>query len=135
LVGDDKGAEESDCFIALAGYDDADQSPFGKKGRPAVQCSDCDPACDLDEVAEPNGSCTFGATVCVNLPAIEGCVPTELKKVKVGPKKLGLAAPVPTGASSVCGAFTTFAVKTKKGGWWQIGRAGPSAIAEDHPWT
>src|SRR5437867_264347 len=31
-----------------------------------IRCTDCDPACDKDAVASPNGSCTFAIALCLN---------------------------------------------------------------------
>ena len=86
IPGDDKGKPEANCAVGLAGYHSDDQTPFGRKGTPAIQCTDCDPSRDLDGVAEPNGSCTFSIAVRVNDAGVDGCTPTPLKKVKAKAK-------------------------------------------------
>jgi len=70
------GKDESkgnDCLIGYDGLDAGDIVLDGKKQL--VECTDCDPACDLDGVAEPNGSCTIVVGVCVNQRGVDGCEP------------------------------------------------------------
>jgi len=114
VAGDGKGKPETDCLIGLDGVGAADLTPFGR--RKAVQCTDCNPACDHDGIDAPNQACTFRVGVCLNQPGIEGCLPQVLKKVKVAPKKLGVDAPLPDGDAAVCGDETTIVVPTKKKG-------------------
>lgn len=118
LAGDSKGKTERDCYIGLNGYDASDQTPFGKKGKPAIQCTDCDPSCDLDGVSEANGSCTFLVGACVNQPDVEGCSAIALKKVKATARakksKVDLNSPaLPLDGSSVCGALLPWVVPVK----------------------
>jgi hypothetical protein len=112
--GDGKGDAATDCLIGLDGIEPADLTDF-KRGK-AVRCTDCDPACDRDGVASPNGSCTFALSVCLNQAEPAGCEPRELRKVKVKPKKAGLVAPAPAGATAVCGSPRDVVVTTRRKG-------------------
>ena len=123
LAGDGKGKPERDCYIGLDGYDESDLSPINKKGtKSGIVCTDCDPACDLDGVDTPNGSCTFSIAACVNQAGVEGCDPAtrETKKTAAKAKskagKLDLASTLPSDGSSACSAFVDFVVPTKKNG-------------------
>jgi len=75
FAGGGKDAEKgNDCLIGFDSFFDAsDVTLDGKKQ--IVECTDCDPACDTDGVAEANGSCTFDVGVCVNQSGVEGCTP------------------------------------------------------------
>src|SRR5262245_38420887 len=42
-----------------------------------VRCTDCDPACDKDGIASPNGSCTFSIALCLN-QIRDGCSTSAL---------------------------------------------------------
>ena len=122
ISGDGKGKPEADCFVGLEGYDSGDQSPFGKKGKPAIQCTDCDPACDLDEVSSPNGSCVFSIAVRMNDGGVSSCTPAPLKKVKAKAKtkgtkiNFGTTFQPPLDGSSATSAFVNFPVLVKKFG-------------------
>jgi hypothetical protein len=48
-------------------------------------CTDGDPACDLDAAAD--GACTLGVRVCVQRPD-EGCTSQAVTRLRLGPKKL-----------------------------------------------
>jgi hypothetical protein len=106
---------ENDCLI---GYQvDADAVvQDGKKYL--VECTDCDPACDLDGVTTANGSCTFEVGVCTNQGGVEGCTPAsglDKAKAKVkGAKVVVDVAQLLEG--SVCGALLDLPVTTKKNG-------------------
>jgi len=124
IPGDEKGKAEFDCFVGLEGYAPGDQTPFGKKGKPAIQCTDCDPACDLDGEATPNGTCTFSIAVAVNQSGVTGCTPAPLKKVVAKAKtkgtkllsKKGDFGTLPIDGSSAVGSFADFPVLVKKFG-------------------
>jgi Tol biopolymer transport system component len=120
VLGDGRGKPESDCLIALGGFDAPDVVPFGPNALPSVQCTDCDPACDLDGISVPNGRCDFSLRACVNVADVAACTPAALSRTKAVAKRKGAAAidlsPVPAGASFTCGNDTTVpvAVKTRK---------------------
>ena len=124
VEGDGKGKPEADCFIGLEGYDDDDLTAFGKKGKPAIQCTDCDPACDLDGVSTPNGSCTFSIAIRINDAGDPACTPSPLKTAKAKAKTKGTkidfssSAPPPLDGSSATSTFVDFPVlvKAKKKG-------------------
>jgi len=122
IEGDGKGKPEADCFVGLEGYDEDDLSGYGKKAKPAIQCTDCDPSCDLDGVAEANGSCTFSIAVRVNDAGDPICTPAQLKKIAVKAKTKGTKITSKTSfqvaldGSSVTSAFVNFPVLTKKFG-------------------
>jgi hypothetical protein len=115
VTGDGKGKPEDDCLIGIDG-----PVPTPTNGR-IIECTDCDPACDRDGVATPNGSCSFEVQLCVNNPNLAGCAPAPLKKIKAKPKTVFAPAlqipPLPADASAACGAVTNdFVVNTRKGG-------------------
>jgi len=122
IEGDGKGKPEADCFVGLDGYDPGDLTPYGKKGKPAIQCTDCDPSCDLDGVAEANGSCTFSIAVRVNDAGDALCTPAQLKKVTAKAKTKGTKITSKTSfqvsldGSSATSAFVNFPVLVKKFG-------------------
>lgn len=119
VAGDGKGKPEADCLVGLEGYDDGDFSPFGKKGKPAIQCTDCDPSCDLDGVATANGSCTFSLAVRVNDADVSACTPAALKSVKASAKTKGTKITSKTSfqvvldGTSATSAFVNFPVLVK----------------------
>ena len=122
VLGDGRGKPESDCLIALDGFDAGDVAAFGPKALPSIRCTDCDPACDLDGVAVANGRCDFVVRACVNVADVAACTPAALSRARAIAKRKDAAAidlsPVPAAASFVCGADTTVpvAVKTRKAG-------------------
>jgi hypothetical protein len=122
VPGDGKGKAENDCRIVLNGYDAADLTPLEPgSAKTAIQCTDGNPACDLDGVPYPDGRCTFRVGVCVNQPHIEGCAPGSLGKISATAKAHGGkailllddAAPLPLDGSSACGALVDFVVPVK----------------------
>jgi len=119
IAGDGKGKLEYDCFVGLEGYDAGDQTPFGKKGKPAIQCTDGAP-CDLD--GQVNGSCQFSIAVAVNQGGVSGCTPAPLKKVTAKAKTKGTKIDFktsftpPLDGSSGVSTFVSFPVLTKKFG-------------------
>ncbi len=122
IQGDGKGKPETDCFVGIEGYAPEDQTPFGRKGKPAIQCTDGE-ACDLDGAVD--GSCRFSFAVVVNQAGVSGCTPAPLKKVvakakaKKGSKLLsknGDFGTLPIDGSSGIGAFVNFDVPVKKFG-------------------
>jgi hypothetical protein len=76
-----------------------------------VACTDCDPTCDKDGVASPNGSCTFEAALCLN-QAAPGCAPAPLGKVRARARQLV----VPPLDSSTCGPFTSITLQARPEG-------------------
>jgi hypothetical protein len=136
ISGDGKGKPETDCFIGLEGYSPSDMTPFGKKGKPAIQCTDGDPACDFDGDTTPNGSCTFRIAARVNDPNVPGCTPVPLKKVKAKAKakkmKVDLVADIPpdvlTEGRSWTGSLLPFTVSVKKFGKPKV-KAGKGKVA------
>ena len=122
VLGDARGKPESDCLIALDGFEAGDVVSFGPKALPSIQCTDCDPRCDLDGVAAANGRCDFVLRACVNVADAAACAPAALYRARAIAKRKDAAAidlsPVPAAASFVCGADTTVpvAVKARKAG-------------------
>ena len=120
LAGDGKGKPDRDCYIGLEGYSQEDLSPINKKEtKLGVRCTDCDPACDLDGIAEPNGSCVFRIAACVNNAGVSGCDPATRtpKKVKAQAKSKGgkfdLTSTLPGDLGSACSSFVDFPVPVK----------------------
>jgi len=116
ISGDGKGPAANDCLIGLDGIDPGIVGTL--KGKRVAQCTDCDPACDADGVASPNGSCAFGLAACVNSPDVAGCTPEPVVSATVAPKTVGLQAPapLPIDAGFLCGPTGTVVVTTKKKG-------------------
>lgn len=111
----------NDCLIAFDGIDDDDVTLVGK--AQTVECTDCDPACDTDGVAEANGSCTFQIGACINQGGIDGCTPpagldraSASAKVKGVKGKIVIEVPQLLDGSA-CGAVLDLEVplKEKKG--------------------
>ncbi|RMD85615.1 MAG: hypothetical protein D6815_01500, partial [Candidatus Dadabacteria bacterium] len=73
------GSKTADC-IAVFDATGANKPAPPKMPR-RVDCTDGDPACDMDAVR--NGSCTFDLRVCVNSTALAGCVPDLADSVTV----------------------------------------------------
>jgi cysteine-rich repeat protein len=120
LAGDGKGKPDRDCYIGLDGYSSEDLSSISKNGKKqGIACTDCDPACDLDGVDTPNGSCTFSIAACVNNAGVPGCDPAtrDPKKVKAQAKskagKIDLGTTFPGDLTSACSAFVDFPVPVK----------------------
>jgi len=68
------GPAATDCFVQWGGITDAKQV-----------CTDGDPSCDTDGVAD--GVCTLGLTACVNVTSA-GCTPAALTAAAVAPTTL-----------------------------------------------
>jgi cysteine-rich repeat protein len=106
-------AAQNECLVKLRGVPDT------AANGGSFSCTDCDPSCDTDGLTTADQSCKFNIQVCLNVPG-SGCTAADVKKVKVkkasGKCKVTGLKPTPNGSSSVCGAFTGVAVKTKKKG-------------------
>ncbi|HWP65419.1 MAG TPA: hypothetical protein VNO26_05850 [Candidatus Limnocylindria bacterium] len=123
--GGKDAAKGNDCLI---GYDFIEPSEVTQDGKKQVTiCTDCDPSCDLDGVATPNGSCTIAAGVCINQSGVQGCAPPSALTKASGKGKVkgvkGAAGKVVIDASgllegSACGAMVDLLipVKTTKNG-------------------
>ena len=98
----------TDCFAQFEVLGTATQLP-GED--PQVACTDCDPTCDKDGVAEPNGSCTFEAALCLNQTS-PGCTAGPLARVKARAHQLA----VPDLDASACGTFTSVTLVTRPEG-------------------
>ena len=109
-----KESPATDCLVQLNGS----KTGAAGSGTPltaTTTCTDCDPACDADsDNSTPNGQCSFRVQACVNAVSSD-CTAKDLKKAKVNPKSAGVLI-APNGSSSVCGAFTSVVVKTKRKG-------------------
>jgi len=97
-----------DCYIEF----DVD-GVSGTSNR--ITCQDCDPSCDMDGAATPNGACTFKIKLCVNQTNVSGCTPAPFKR---GPRVKKNLVPIPstTGTEAKCGDTGNVVVKLKKGG-------------------
>src|SRR5688572_25298741 len=121
--GGKDAAKGNDCLVGYDSFFDAGDVTLQKK-KQIVTCTDCDPACDIDGVAEPNGSCTIDIGVCINQSGVDGCTPgSTLSKVKAKGKIKGVKGsagkiliPVPL-EGSACGAHVdaVIPINEKKG--------------------
>jgi len=84
--------------MAFGGVDATD-------GESGVVCTDGDPACDADAVAD--GSCRFTVSLCTGVPE-EGCVPVTLASITTAGLPLALP-PLPSTADT-CGPGSTITV-------------------------
>jgi len=91
------GLADTDCTVGFDGVSATD-------GESGVVCTDGDPTCDADAVA--NGSCLFEVSVCTRLAAA-GCAPRDISSIAVA--GLPLEQPALSG-SSTCGASNSIAV-------------------------
>src|SRR5262245_54967567 len=99
----------ADCYGVLSVEPlQASNVTLNENGAPTVAASDGGDTCDLD--TQVNGTCTFGVSVCINQPGVEGCTPpsgldkvTASGKAKGGGGKLVIAAPQLL-EGSACGA-------------------------------
>jgi hypothetical protein len=76
----------------------------------AAECTDCDPACDRDGVATPDGGCTFEVALCLGQQD-DACTPAAPAAVRVRPPG---ALVVPPLDSAVCGPETAIRVRTRR---------------------
>ena len=92
------GNADKDCRVAFGGVDATD-------GENGVVCTDGDPTCDADGVAD--GNCRFAPSLCTGV-AVEGCTPIVIESIDVA----GLPLPPPTlpSAAGACGAPLDVAV-------------------------
>jgi cysteine-rich repeat protein len=111
-------AKGNDCLIVLDGIDDDDVSLVGRKQ--VAECTDCDPACDLDGIDEVNGSCTFRLGACINQEGVAGCEPAvALTRAKATARVSGRPTLITLPSSltgSACGAPVDLEVPLKRSG-------------------
>jgi cysteine-rich repeat protein len=122
LAGGGKDAAKGhDCLIGYDGIDASDVVLDGKKQ--VVECTDCDPSCDLDGESTANGSCVFTVGICINQGGVDGCTPPaalskasakgKVKGVKGSAGKIVLAVEQLL-EGSACGAHVDVTVPTKE---------------------
>ena len=105
LVYPGTGKPASECYVTLRGV--AATVP----GR--IACTDGDPACDADAVAD--GACTFAFRVCV-AQALSGCQATSVTSVTATPASLAIPVPPVPASAPVCGDAAQVTVPLRKGG-------------------
>jgi hypothetical protein len=86
------GSIDKDCRVGYSGVD-------ATNGASGVICTDGDPACDVDGVAD--GTCTFTVSICTGIPE-DGCDPVEIDSIDVA--GIALARPPLPSAGRSCGA-------------------------------
>lgn len=98
------GSPRTDCFLEL------DVKGAHRLSTRAAECTDGDPACDLD--GQCDGACRLGIAVCLNQadPALPNCNPPApplplLQANERGRNPVGLD--FPSFAGSACGAFAS----------------------------
>jgi hypothetical protein len=92
------GIADKDCRVGYGGVD-------ATNGASGVVCTDGDPACDVDGVAD--GTCTFTVSLCTGIPE-EGCDPVEIDSIDVAGVPLARP-PLPSEGGS-CGAKSVIGV-------------------------
>jgi hypothetical protein len=86
------GNADKDCRVGYGGVD-------ATNGASGVVCTDGDPACDVDGVAD--GTCTFAVSLCTGVPE-DGCDPVEIDTIDIAGVALARP-PLPSDGKS-CGA-------------------------------
>ena len=115
LGGGARADPRDECLVGL----DVDGPPVIGDAHPfRVTCADCDPRCDHDGLATPNGTCTFALRACVNQVADPACVPAGVRRVRVRPRRVALSLPpLPSDTTPSCGSsWTTFDVPVTEPG-------------------
>jgi len=92
------GSADKDCRVAFGGVEATD-------GDSGVLCTDGDPACDADGVAD--GSCRFAPSLCIGVP-VEGCTPIVIESIEL--TGLSLVPPELPSQPGACGAPLDVAV-------------------------
>lgn len=92
-------AGASECRLAV-------DVPGERRRGNTIVCTDCDPACDRDGVAAPNGSCTFAPRLCLAGDACEG---SPIRRLRVRPPG---TVPVPPLEGPGCASRGALAVTT-----------------------
>ena len=82
------GDADTDCF---AEYEALGDVTFFPDDPATLVCTDCDPTCDKDGVASPNGSCTFELSLCLGQDN-PSCTTPPLRKVRARRKSLNTPA-------------------------------------------
>jgi hypothetical protein len=85
------GNADKDCRVGYGGVD-------ATNGASGVICTDGDPACDIDGVAD--GTCTFAVSLCTGIPE-EGCDAVEIDTIDVA--GIALAKPPLPSEGRSCG--------------------------------
>jgi hypothetical protein len=86
------GNADKDCRVGYGGVD-------ATNGASGVICTDGDPTCDVDGVAD--GTCTFTVSLCIGIPE-EGCDAVEIDSIDIAGVALARP-PLPSDGPS-CGA-------------------------------
>jgi len=107
------GNADKDCRVAFGGVNSTD-------GDSGVVCTDGDPACDVDGVAD--GTCRFAPSLCTGV-AVEGCTPIVIESLDVA--GLPLAPPLLPSGAGACGPTLDVGVAVGDAvGATAIGRSG-----------
>jgi hypothetical protein len=97
------GPQKADCYAEWQ-VTTPDLGPT--RGRINVDCTDGDPTCDADGVAD--GRCTFAVSICAFQANVPQCTPQPVTEIKL-PKKtrdLGLQVPPLPATAALCGPAT-----------------------------
>ena len=113
------GNPASECYVTVEGLRSA--------GGDRVDCTDGDPACDADGVAD--GQCTFTFRVCV-AQALPGCSTTAIRQVTVLPASLRIPLPPVPAATPTCADEARLVVPLARGGR-RIGRRTLTLVAKN----
>ncbi len=95
----------TDCFAYFDG------EGIGGPGDATIACTDGDPTCDADGVA--NGSCAFDVRICVTYRDLAECRPRKVHTLRTVPSRYGLTLPRLPASRGVCGASTRIVVALK----------------------
>jgi len=102
------GDADTDCF---AEYEALGDVTFFPDDPATLVCTDCDPTCDKDGVASPNGSCTFELSLCLGQDN-PSCTTPPLRKVRARRKSLN----TPALDSTECSDFASTELVTRPEG-------------------
>ncbi|HLK11596.1 MAG TPA: hypothetical protein VKW76_09460 [Candidatus Binatia bacterium] len=103
------GPKKAACYAVF----DTQGGTQNKRNR--VECTDCDPTCDMKNAGQADRECDFMVRACVNDPTVNPgvCTAHSIKKLKISQNLLPAPTGIPGIDTSACGAFADVPVKIK----------------------